>query len=213
MADFSFDTGGTINIWTRLATEILAFLEPMRKEADSVFDSRGPYLNTLDQIPALPDAKYISENLDEFMRGDTPAVLLQLGRSRIIKTNATLIQWDTDLIFHIFSGYPGDLINGRLDTDEGILNTGQDPGVRTIAQHVTEYVQGQRPALASSSILVNELRYQGSAPKWIWFSLGAQIQWYQQICLDRTAVAVDEIQVDHEHASKGVIASQRKTLF
>ena len=209
---YSFDTGSGGALLTEVAQGYIELLSPLLLANNSEAGPRGPYLQTLKQLPWDPDDRYLEDRASAIL-GLLPAVYVVVAEARVTGHAPNVIEWLVSVRVHAASGWEGQLVNGRLNAD--VDDSRLDPGVFVIAQHAIEQLHHRDLPTSpqSGSIQVRSLEHLATGADVTVWTIETQVPVRQQVCLQRDAPPLEQIDTNHGVKRKGVIARQRKALF
>lgn len=214
MADFSFDTGDTVPMQTRLIEGYLSLLSPLLYDSGDTINGRGPYLKTLEQFShTLNPRDFEPDAFASYLNGRTPSILVVYHGAKEDRSSPIQIDWDATVYVYVISGHGGKGVQGRINPDPYDDAVGDDPGLAVMTQHAIELLSYRSP---DTDLPTRSIRVNGHQHLFTTASISVQLLdtsciYAQTICKDRDAVKIDEIQAD---ALKGVsvYSTQRRVL-
>lgn len=209
---YEFDGGSQAALFTEVARGYIALLEPLQLADDSPPSPRGPYLETLKQLPWLPDDRYLGERASELL-GILPAIYVVVTGANVTARAQEAIDWNISVQLCIASGWAGQLVEGRLNAH--VDDPRQDPGVFVIMQHAIEYLHHRELATSPTSgpIRVTETAHVATDPAVTMWSIATEVAVRQAVQSNRDAPPLDLIQANHSITGPDVTVTQRRKLL
>lgn len=216
---FEFDSGESVAQLTRIQDAVLALLADLHYQTEDPETPFGPYLRTLEAIPAVPDSEFMEMQRTEYARR-MPGVLVFLGGSTRARDGVSGQRYRAvrDLLVVIFAGRAADAVEGRLDeTDKIATDNRDDPGIRTIIEHVIERLEGAQldtPGVLAPIVVQGDMPLETDSD---WTSWGIRCTILVELTAcppdTRAADPLDVIRAEHDIQDVGVIVTQEEEVM
>lgn len=216
---FGFDSGESSAQLTRIQDAVIGLLAELHYQPEDPETPFGPYLRTLAAIPDVPDSEYMMTQRTEHM-GRMPGVLIFLGGSTRDTKGVSGQRYRAvrDLLLVIFAGRAANAVEGRLDeTDKLATDNRDDPGIRTIYEHVVARLEGAQldtPGVMGPIVVQGDIPLETGSD---WTSWGIRCTLVVELTAcppdTRAADPLDVIRAEHDVQGVGVIVTQEEDVM
>ena len=168
-------------LWSLVGDAYLCLLEPLRVESAQPVAGRARYVATLRQVGARPTRGDLDAQ-GYVLTQAMPAIVVHIREGRVEERTTQSLDWQLDVDVHCFCG--------GLDQGSEIREDHID-GIRSLTQHVTEYLHGQLPPtkarIDGKGINIEAIEEIITTERVVWWVVRTTVMVRQEIRRQRTA--------------------------